>query len=237
MDTVSRLKERFYPNGYRSGTLAFYGWVNEYLSADTRLLNLGAGPPTNSLIRNLHGRVGYLAAADVDPVIMTNTEADQRLLIENGHIPAPDQDFDLVLSDFVLEHVEAPEQFLLEVFRVLKQGGCFFFRTPNRLHYVAIIARLLPHFTHGIANRARRLAVDAHEPWPTYYRLNAVGEIRHAAHQAGFSKFECRMFEAEPSYLVFNPATFMLGVAYERLVNRFEFLSRCRANIFGRLVK
>jgi hypothetical protein len=48
---------------------------------------------------------------------------------------------------------------------------------------------------------------------------------------------EFLMVEAEPSYLMFNTLAFLMGVAYERAVNRAEWLQGLRANIFGSLVK
>jgi ubiquinone/menaquinone biosynthesis C-methylase UbiE len=155
-----------------------------------------------------------------------------------GPLPFTAEYFDLVLSDFVLEHVEQPEPFLREVNRVLKPGCSFFFRTPNRNHYIAMAARATPHWFHEmVANRARSMSAEAHEPWPAYYRLNSRTQIRRAAIASGFTEIEFRMYEAEPSYLVFHEAAFAIGTAYERLVNRFDFLSGIRANIFGRLKK
>jgi hypothetical protein len=49
--------------------------------------------------------------------------------------------------------------------------------------------------------------------------------------------FDARLFEPEPSYLVFSSAAFLLGVAYERAVNGSDKLAGLRANIFGKLVK
>jgi len=120
----------------------------------------------------------------------------------------------------------------------LKKQGQFFFRTPNQFHYVSLAGRRTPHRLHMLlANRMRGLAEGAHEPWPTYYRLNSCRAIKRSARQAGFTDIVLRLVETKPAYLVFHPAAFYIGVAYERLVNRFEFLAPLRANIFGRLVK
>ena len=45
------------------------------------------------------------------------------------------------------------------------------------------------------------------------------------------------MVEAEPSYLQFHPAAFLVGVAHERVVNRLERLADLRSNVFGRLAR
>jgi len=228
------LYRRFYPDDSLSGTTAFYNWVRSAVRPDMALLNLGAGPPSNNRVRAFKGDVKLAAGVDIDPVVLTNPELDEARLIVDGKIPYEAGSFDLVLSDFVLEHVEHPALFLTEVRRVLRRGGSFFFRTPNLWHYTGIIARMTPHVVHEkIANKARGLSEDAHEPYPTYFRMNTRGSLNRAARAAGFEKIELKMIEAEPSYMVFNPIVFRLGVAYERMVNRFEALSFMRVNILG----
>jgi SAM-dependent methyltransferase len=233
-----RLFRRCYPGHWHDGSAAFYGWVRQSLRPDMRILNLGAGPATGNAVRTLRGEVSSVIGADPDPAVLHNTELDEAYVIEGRRLPFPDDAFDLVYADYVLEHVEHPGEFLGEAWRVLKRGAPFFFRTPNRRHYVALIARATPHRFHVlVANRARGLPPDAHEPWVTFYRLNGVGRIRRAARAAGFGSCELRLFEPEPSYLMFSAPAFLLGVAYERLVNATDLLSGLRANIFGKLVK
>jgi len=37
----------------------------------------------------------------------------------------------------------------------------------------------------------------------------------------------------KPSYLVFHPLAYRVGIGYERLVNRFDRLQGLRSNIIG----
>ncbi len=240
-----RSLQRFYPEATfaRSGLLAataFYGWVREIARADMIVLNLGAGGPApRDPIRVLRGEVARVVGVDVDPEVMKNPEVDEaHIITPGGTLPFDDASFDLVLSDWVVEHIEDPGQFLGEVHRVLRPGGSFFFRTPNKHHYVGMIAASTPHWFHElVANRARGLGAGEHEPWPTYYRLNTRHEVESAGSRAGFRSVEVRIWEGPPDYMVFNTAAFLLGVAYERIVNRIEALESFRAYILARLVK
>lgn len=236
---VSRLMAHFYPaypSHARNGTQAFYRWIGEHLDGRSVVLNLGAGAAAREPERGLRGRAAAVIGADIDPAVLGNHQLDQAHVIEAERpLPFDSASFDLVLSDFVLEHLARPLPYLCEVARVLKPGGSFFFRTPNQYHYVALIARLSGQRVHRlIANRVRCLE-DAPEPWPTFFRANRRRQLRGLAGAAGFSAMELRMWEGEPSYLVFNPAAFILGVAYERMVNRW--VPGLRANILGRCVK
>ena len=232
--------KRFYPDHTHDGAVAFYSWVRTFINPDTNLLNLGAGPPANrDPIRVFKGEVAKVIGVDIDPEVKTNTELDEAYVITpGGKLPFPEETFDLVLCDWVLEHIADPQQFLSEARRVLRTGGSFFFRTPNRYHYVGLIARSTPEWFHKlVANRARGSRPGAHEPWPTFYRLNSRGDVESKGLKAGYREVEIKMWECQPAYLVFSTLPFLIGVSYERLVNRYTALEAFRADILGRMVK
>lgn len=228
----------WYPNEQKNGTLIFYNWMRQYTNSQQSVLNLGAGPASKNPLRKFRGEVARVVGADIDPVVLGNDELDEAYVVDGTRLPFKENSFDIAFSDYVLEHVEFPEPFLKEVYRVLKPGGSFFFRTPNRYHYVSLIAQCTPHWIHELlANRARGLPNDAHEPYPTFHRLNTQKEIQTLANKVGFSQVALRYVECEPSYLMFSTIPFLVGVFYERIANKFDCLSGIRANIFGRLVR
>ena len=229
------LLRKYYPADRPDTTALFYTWVRNHVSADSVVLNLGAGPPTRQPVRVLRGEVRRLMGADIDPIVLENDELDEAAVIENGQLPFGDRTFDTVVSDFVLEHVTDPVQFLTEVHRVLKPGRPFLFRTPNIFHYVTTISRFTPHWFHRlVANRARGLAKEAAEPWETHYRMNSRRRLSSLAQAAGFRQVELRVEEAQPSYMLFHPLPFFVGLMWERTVNRSDRLEGLRVHIFGR---
>ncbi len=233
-----KLVEYFYSDEKYNGTKRFYDLIRTDARPDTVMLNLGAGPATRSAIRQFKGAVREVCGADIDPVVLSNDELDKAVLIENGKVGFPSDYFDLIYSDFVIEHVEYPREFLTEILRMLKPGGKFFFRTPNLFHYVSMISWLTPQSFHEfIANRIRQLPEDAHEPWPTFYRLNTRAAIESESRSVGFSSIDIEFIEPNPSYLQFHPVPLLLGVAYERTVNATNLLSCFRSNIIGTLAK
>lgn len=235
---TERMRQRYYSGPQYNGTAMFYDWIREYTNASTRMLNFGAGPPTENPTRIFKGEVAEIIGADVDACVLDNHELDSSVLVKDGKLPFSDASFDVVYSDYVLEHVEHPQLFLDEVHRVLKPSGSYFFRTPNIYHYVALVAYGTPHWFHEqVANRVRNKEPGSQEPWPTFYRLNSRRAIRKAAEKAGFAKTELRMIELEPSYMQFAALPFALGLAYERFVNLSPLFSDLRGNVFGRLQK
>lgn len=232
------LFQKYYGDRSRDGARIFYTWIRQHVGPQSVLLNLGAGPPTREKTRTLKGEVACVVGADIDPLVVENDELDEAVVISGGRLDLADARFDCVISDYVLEHVEDPKQFLSEVMRVMKPGASFFFRTPKIYHYVPLVSRATPHGFHRlIANRLRGLPEEAHEPWKTYYRMNSRRRLRALARDAGFARVELRTIENEPSYLMFHPIPFLIGVGYERVVNSTELLAGVRVNILGRFEK
>jgi hypothetical protein len=81
----------------------------------------------------------------------------------------------------------------------------------------------------------RNLSAAAHDPYPTYYRLNSRRAIHRAAAQAGLRVRELRMVEKEPSYGMASRLLFVTFVLYERVVNSSAVFAFLRANVFGLL--
>jgi SAM-dependent methyltransferase len=234
----ARYLQRFYnpARGWRDGTGEFHDLCRSAIPPRGRILEIGAGP-SNQTSRFL-ATLGELHGADPDTAVRDNDALTASVVLVDSTLPYPSDDFDACVSNYVLEHIPDPEAHLREVARVLRPGGVYIFRTPNRFHYVSLISSATPHWFHGlVANRARNLAEDAHEPYPTVYALNTRRAVRQYARMAGLEIDQLRMVEKEPSYGMFSRASFLVFTAYERLVNSTDALSSIRANIFGVLRK
>ena len=232
---VQRLYDRYYPTledgfRFRDGSKPFYDWIRSRPGlASAKVLNVGAGPTPEQALRRLRGDVGRLVGVDIDPIVLTNTDLDEAHITNGVSLPFSDGEFDVVYSDWTIEHVEKPKPFLIEIRRVLKPGGIFGFRTTNLTHYVTVVSAHTPYLFHKLI--ARRLSARdsrAHSPWPTFYRMNTSAAVRRQLAEAGFSQIKLQLIEPDPGYLAFNGLTFRLGVVYERLVNRWDWASRFR---------
>lgn len=204
--------------------------ILQHLTRETRLLDLGAGRG-NVAQMNFRGHVAYVAGADVDASVLENPFLDAAAIIgaNDEVLPYGDSEFDVVFSDNVLEHLPDPLATMREIRRVLKPEGVFLAKTPNKWHYMPLIARVTPLWFHRFYNLRRgRSEVDT---FPTLYRCNTRKAITRAAEATGLRVDGILFIEGRPEYLRLTALTYLLGWLYERVVNSSSRLESLRSVI------
>ena len=213
------------PGGFSQsdGTIDFYLRIRALLPEQARVVDLGAGRAawfeddnikTRREVRHLVPSVRELIAVDVDPVVEENRACTSAEVYDGLALPLDDASVDMVVADYVLEHIDDPEAFRREIERVLKPGGYFCARTPHKYNYVSIAARLVKNESHQrVLTRIQpdRKAMDV---FPTRYRLNKIGDIKQA-----FSGFrDCSfLYRSDPAYF-FGSRLAFAGLKFLHLV-------------------
>ncbi len=223
---VARLDRRLYPGVTDNwDDVLFRERILAELRPEMVVLDVGAG---SGLVphMNFRGRCAHIVGIDPDERVAENAFLDEAHVGFADSLPFEDERFDLVFSDNVLEHLDEPARVFAEVGRVLKPGGRFLVKTPNKHHYVAWIATLTPHAFHRFFNALRgRPETDT---FPTRYRANSPGTLRRLAANAGLDVIAIDLIESRPEYLRITWPTYLVGWAYERLVNSASFLAPLR---------
>lgn len=148
-----------------------------YLPAQAggRLLEIGSGGGQQlKIMRDL----GWEAeGVDRDPNARSNAES-KGLKVGSGRLEEqhfPDNHFDAIISNHVIEHVYDPLSLMREVHRILKPGGKFVFITPN-----------IESWGHRVFRNADLMFMDS----PRHLFVFTAPSLRGLAASAGFKKLK-----------------------------------------------
>jgi SAM-dependent methyltransferase len=205
--------ERWYPEvaagGYSKvdGSVEFYQRIQALLRPDMRVVDFGAGrgaflDDEVELRRELH-RLDKVAAEviglDVDDAVLTNPCLTRAEVITPGKpLPVESGSVDLIVSDWVFEHIADPIWAAAELDRILKPGGWLCARTPNKHGYIGLGARAVPNRLHVALLRAFQPSKQDRDTFPTTYRLNTPAALRE--HFPGYEHVVYTM-NNEPAYV------------------------------------
>jgi SAM-dependent methyltransferase len=108
-------------------------WVMGRLSPGERVLDLGSGAGTDSLIAaQMVGDQGHVTGVDMTPEMLAKARASAAKMgaqnvefveAEAEHLPFPDGSFDVVISNGVIDLVPDKDAVFSELHRVLVPGG------------------------------------------------------------------------------------------------------------------
>ena len=198
------------------GTIEFYGRINAILKPSDSILDLGAGRGSwyfddscsyRKKIRALKSKVKYLVGVDIDNAVLENPTTHKNMIMSGKKIPLEDNSMDIIVADWVLEHVLNPVEFSSEIYRVLKPGGIFCARTPHKYKYVSLFAILIKNKLHSKVLKFIQPQKKEQDTFPTAYKLNTLKTI-----MQNFKSYKnfSYLYASPPSYYANNEVLFKL---------------------------
>lgn len=229
---------RFGSYSRHDGAVAFHTRVQSLLSENSVVCDLGCGRGFHKMLYNgfarevqvCRGTHRRVIGVDVDKYAADNPYIDEfRLVGVDGRLPLEDSSVDMVISEWVFEHLEAPRTTIAEAARILRPGGVICIRTPNRWHYSSLGASVIPSRWHHHVRRLLRQPHDPQDVFPTLYRCNTKGAMERMLRASGFVVAVHR--HRGPSHLV--EAGKLLGMLGEHLERLSPPVLRHEIHAFG----
>lgn len=169
-------------------TIEFFLRIHSLVDPSMVVLDFGAGRgraiqedplPWRRQLRSFRGKCAKFVGIDLDPAVLENPSLDEAYVMQPGEAyPLASSSIDIAICDCTLEHVDNPEFTASELHRVLKPGGWFCARTPNRWGYIGIGANLIPNRWHVPLLRVLQPGRKDIDVFPTIYKMNTRRRLK-----------------------------------------------------------
>ena len=205
---------------WRESHAIYRNIIAKEVNSDTRILDVGCGH--KSYMKTVYDKTPHTFGIDPDKEALNkNNLINNKIVGFVSNLPFEDDYFDLVVSEWVLEHLKNPEKAFQEIYRVLKPDGKVVFLTPNALNYNVWIIRTIPNRFHSFFTK-KLYGRKEEDTYPVYYKINSVMKITKILGSIGFKKCEL-ILNGDPTYISFNRPLFAFAILLEKLLNLKPF--------------
>ena len=214
---------------WQDSLVIYRNLIDSYTNSETKILDIGCGH--GDFLKSIHDKTIYSYGIDPDKeALLKNTFIKNKTVGTVEKLPFESNSFDLVVSAWVLEHLQDSQKAFQEIFRVLKPNGKVVFLTPNVWNYNVWIIRLIPEKFHSFFTR-KLYDRQEHDTYPKLYKINSVKKIVKTLEPIGFKKSQF-VLNGDPSYASFNSILFKFACLLERILD-WKPLRFAKVHIIG----
>lgn len=201
---------------------------------DTKVLDAGCGK--KGIMNKYKGMTACTVGMDMQlSALKRNTAMDYKIVSSVYSLPFREETFDVIISQWVVEHLSEPKMAFSEFKRVLKDNGSLILVTNSVYNPLMFFNAVMPE---GIRDRIKKRALPPEieeDTFPTYYKCNSVGKLDKALRDFGFEK-RFAGYVGDPSFFVFSKFLFPLTMVYE-LATSFRILRPLKMHVVVHYVK
>lgn len=205
-----------------------------YIDKKNVLLDAGCGK--KGIMNKYKGRLKYAIGIDLSfSALKVNNVLNSYVQGSLNMLPFADNTFDVIISQWAVEHIPDPEVCFREFYRVLKKGGGIILVTNSIHHPLMFFSSIFPEKIRD-AVKTKLLPPEIEEDtFPTYYRCNTLKRMEAVLGKIGFTKaFDC--YVGDPSFFIFSKLLFPLLLFYEKITD-LSFLRRCKMHVVVHYIK
>jgi SAM-dependent methyltransferase len=207
--------------------------VRNNITPSTYILDIGCGH--GEVLAEIMKNTPHTYGVDPDAhALKKNTVIQNKYVGVVEQLPFADDFFDIIVLEWVLEHLPSPHQAFSEIYRVLKPNGRVIFITPNVWNYNVWMIRAIPNRFHSFFTK-KLYDREEGDTYPVQYRINSVRAIHKILSKAGFTSGEIKL-NGDPSYISFNNFLFYFAITLEK-IHDLKIFNRARVHLIGEFRK
>lgn len=165
--------------------------------------------------------------ADLDEYSLKNEDVDRLFICDAADMPFENNTYDVVFSQFLLEHVQDSQQTIDSIARVTAKGGLTALIIPNPTSPVSTVAKLTPYSFHLFFKRHIQRYDNVNEDtFPTFFAFKSTRYLQQQMEAAGFKNVEFAYIPEMYFRFRYRPIMVRLAMLYTNLLNglKLDFL-------------
>ena len=189
---ADQLINKIFPE-FRDAGAIYCDFLDAHIEEGDKILNAGCGEQAHA--EPFFKRAGEVIGIDKIEPERVPSYLDQFLRADLIRLPLPDSFFDVIVAEWVFEHLQKPEAVLNEFKRILKPGGKIIFMTTNINSFLGTISLMTPTFFHKFTKKVF-LGIKESDTFPTKYKINTPKKVEKIFKSAGYEKLELKTVAA-----------------------------------------
>ena len=189
-------------------------------SGTPKVLDIGCGSKSD-IGRYLKERntQAIIHGADLDDYALKNQDVDRLFICDAADMPFDDGTYDIVFSQFLLEHVESSEKTISSIARVMAKEGLATLIIPNPTSIEGTVTRLTPYSFHVyFKNKVELSNTASDDTFPTLFDFKSVKRLKKQMEAAGFKDVEAVFVPEVYFRFRFRPILVRLALLYTRIL-------------------
>jgi ubiquinone/menaquinone biosynthesis C-methylase UbiE len=226
--------EQFWEGG-QVATESYKRKLAQLVQPRMRLLHAGCGWDRNNVSRPYQESC-EIVGIDLDQRVQSMFHS-QFHLASLADLPFEDEHFDVVFSEYVMEHVEDPDSAYREISRVLKPGGRAVILTPNLFSYKSLVAAFTPQWFHIWMGRIRYGRGHEADMYPTCFQCNTLRRFEYFSKKHGLKLIQVEFVTNGPTWFSKFPVLFEFFHLYHLIIQRLALFCQLRCALIVEMEK